>query len=135
MESGNKESSGLLGYIFSFFFGEVRGLLIGGPVLGIVVWLVVFPIVERRNTSRLESDQAPLVSEFEHYKAKNGKYPERLDALVPDYLAELPQCPISHKPGYAFDPKTGDYELFCPTFLFSVRSYTPSTKAWRLSID
>jgi hypothetical protein len=115
--------------------GDVRAWIVAGIILGIVAWVVVFPIVERRNTSRLESDQAPVISELEHYKVKNGKYPERLDALVPDYLAELPPCPISHKPGYAVDPKTGEYELFCPTFLFSVRTYTPSRKTWAFSGD
>jgi len=135
MKPESRESSGIVGQILHFFLGEVRGWLIGGAIFGIGVWVVAFPIFERRNTERLEAEQAPLIAKLEQFKSKNGKYPDRLDALVPDYLSELPPCPISRRPAYVVDEKSGDYELICPTFVFSTRTYTPGTKTWRPSMD
>ena len=125
----------MISKIVGFFFGDLRGWLITGAILGIAFWVIAFPIFESKNARQLEQEQAPLVAELENFKRSNGKYPEALDSLVPKYLAELPRCPISRRPGYWFDTTTGSYELRCPTFLFTVRTYKSTVKKWEISSD
>jgi hypothetical protein len=44
------------------------------------------------------TDLARLVLAAARYRAKNGKYPDRLDALVPLYIAAVPLDPFTDKP-------------------------------------
>ena len=44
------------------------------------------------------TDLARLVLAAARFRAKNGKYPDRLDALVPAYMAAVPLDPFTDKP-------------------------------------
>jgi hypothetical protein len=46
----------------------------------------------------LKAEAEPVVAALQRYHSDTGHWPEKLDALVPAYLAVLP-------PGVAFDPK------------------------------
>ena len=37
------------------------------------------------------------------YLAEQGKYPEEIDELAPDYIDEVPVCPVDEKAGYSID--------------------------------
>lgn len=40
-----------------------------------------------------EENFRPLLAALERYKSDHGKYPDRLDKLVPEYVSTLPRCP------------------------------------------
>jgi hypothetical protein len=42
----------------------------------------------------VKTNFAPVIAALEAYRKARGKYPEELTALVPDYIKELPSCPI-----------------------------------------
>lgn len=68
---------------------------------GIVTALLV-PAVEKVVVSATEADADRLMARtalaLTAYKAKAGSYPDRLDALVPEYLPRVPTDPFSGKP-------------------------------------
>jgi len=43
-------------------------------------------------------DQAVAACALERYRLANSQYPEKLDALVPDYLAKIPTDVITGEP-------------------------------------
>lgn len=45
--------------------------------------------------AQVTSDQARLACALERYYLKHGSYPEKLEEMVPDYLAKLPLDPLS----------------------------------------
>ena len=127
---------GLFTKFGDFVLGHLRAEIIGGIIFGIIVLVVVGPIVGGRKDKEVETSLAPVVAVLESYKAKKGSYPVRLDFLVPAFLAEVPRCPESSRTaGYDVDSRSGDYELGCPTFLFSRRHYSSATKSWGSSDD
>ena len=42
-----------------------------------------------------ETNFAPLLAALEQYRKTTGQYPDELGELVPEYLATLPECPVS----------------------------------------
>jgi serine/threonine protein kinase len=56
-----------------------------------------------------------LGSTLENYYIKNGKYPEKLSLLTPEYLAIIPICPLNEHGEYLYktSQKLDVYTVFC----------------------
>lgn len=54
-------------------------------------------------------------SRLENYYIKNGKYPERLSLLTPEYLEMIPRCPLNKHCEYKYSvsEKSDVYTIFC----------------------
>ena len=105
----------------------------GIAILIFILFTIILAINISSKKESIESSFNPVIGALERYKSANGSYPEKLEALVPEYLTELPCCPGSSKPGagYYLDGKSGDYVLGCYTFMFSKRLYNSQTKRWK----
>jgi hypothetical protein len=52
----------------------------------------------RAATAQVSADQAAIACALERYRLTNGQYPETLDALVPQFISELPHDVIGGAP-------------------------------------
>ena len=91
---------------------------------------------EGKNAGHVEASQNVTVEALARYKAKYGRFPGELGTLVPEYLAEIPKCPDSSRSAaYYLDPKSGEFELGCPTFMFARRQYSSARRVWESQSD
>ncbi len=64
-----------------------------------VIYAVVVFVVGVHGTASFtqehETNFAPLLATLEQYRDTTGQYPDELDELVPEYVASLPQCPVT----------------------------------------
>ena len=69
------------------------------PDLAFVVYAVLVLGVAIHGTGSFtqehETNFAPLLAALEQYRDTTGQYPDELDELVPEYVASLPQCPVT----------------------------------------
>jgi len=85
------------------------------PIVGAALLLVVVktrgcepPEIDR---AALKTRSAPLVAALTQYTSDHGQPPERLDQLVPKYLAAIPQTGIPEHPAFDYGtfPTLPDY--------------------------
>ena len=70
--------------------------------------------MEKAFVTQTQVDQTLIACALERYRIAHGSYPASLDALMPEYLAELPNSPISGKPmNYSLNPD-GTFLLWSP---------------------
>jgi hypothetical protein len=70
--------------------------------------------IEKTVECQTQVDQTLIACALERYRLARGSYPASLDALVPDYLAKLPNSPITGKPmNYSLKPD-GTFLLWSP---------------------
>ena len=119
-EKSKRRKSGCLTVIASVFAALVIFGFVGG-------------LIAHHKSGLVDSAFAPVIEALDRYKTANGRYPDKLDALVPTYLSALPTCPDSHRPGggYSPDPMSGEYSLGCYTFVFNKRVYDSRIKQWK----
>lgn len=80
---------GIAALLFVLAFGFVVGNRLTAPLLA------------ERRAQRLDgalTDLSKVGAALEHYRVKNGSFPESLDGLVPDFLPELPDDPYGKGP-------------------------------------
>lgn len=108
---------------------------IGMLIAAVVIFGIIGSIFEGPKSNLVEMSLTPVIDALEKYKAANGRYPDKLDALVPTYLSPMPNCPDSSKPGAAYflDAASGEYVLGCYTTLFMKRLYSSRSKKWETS--
>jgi hypothetical protein len=72
-----------------------------------------------------------IVAAFEKYKAANGRYPERLDVLVPSFLPQVPKPAVDTNFVYAISPdeKTAFFAYQNPRE--TVTEYDSRTRRWQ----
>jgi len=98
------------------------------------VVLSLMPINKRVSQERAER----IIAAVENYKAANGKYPDRLDQLVPQFMAEIPAKAritfgdIGFRYYAGSDPESHTllYVVMPP---FGRRTYNFETKTWGVS--
>ena len=97
--------------------------------------LIVLYLAWRAMPYLFEDDnRAPgdrIVAAFEKYKAANGRYPERLDALVPAFLPQIPKPVIDTNFVYAAseDGKAAWFAYQNPRE--SLTEYDSRTRQWQ----
>ena len=113
--------------VLTLFFSAMALFLLAGFVIG------------RNATQEMEKVAPAVIGALDGYRTANGSYPKSLDDLVPAYLAQRPTCGVaSRRPvGYMLGTKPatgeaqpGEYELYCPAFMFMRHGYSSKTKAW-----
>ncbi len=78
-----------------------------------------------------ETNFAPLLAALEQYRDANGEYPDEMAELVPEYVANLPKCPVNggwapdlsyhkRKQGHRFQ---GTYLVQCVVGVFVFPQY------------
>jgi hypothetical protein len=86
-----------------------------------------------RETEELVARMAPLTEAIDDYRRRTGAYPDRLDAVVPSALPEVPRCPYL-RPIYFRRADGVGYEITCITgvFVFPVAElrYDSTTGSW-----
>lgn len=79
-----------------------------------------------------------IISAVEAYKLRNGRYPERLDQLVPEFLAAIParaKLTMTDR-GYSYLSGGGSHSLSYVSFPpFGRRSYDFEGKVWHERLD
>ncbi len=105
------------------------------PDLAFVVYAVLVLGVGIHGTASFtqehETNFAPLLAALEQYRDTTGQYPDELDELVPEYVASLPQCPVTSgwaEDGYYYKRKKGHrlqgtYIVTCVVGLFVFPQY------------
>ncbi len=106
------------------------------PDLAFVVYAVLVLGVAIHGTGSFtqehETNFAPLLAALEQYRDTTGQYPDELDELVPEYVASLPQCPVtggwSGNGSYYYKQKKGHrlqgtYIVTCVVGLFVFPQY------------
>lgn len=70
--------------------------------------------IEKTTVTQTQVNQTLTACALERYRIAHGSYPASLDALAPEYLAKLPNSPITGKPmNYSLKPD-GTFLLWSP---------------------
>ena len=85
---------------------QVGGGSLGKSVYGVLhhqlVAALLLPalsnVPRRAATAQAGTDEAVLACALERYRLANGKFPERLDALVPRFVSQLPKDTVTGEP-------------------------------------
>jgi hypothetical protein len=79
---------------------QTKGITIGK--LPYLLYAIVTPVLDQATTVYAHAndfrDQVLLACALERFRRKNGAYPEKLDALTPDFLTSVPLDPIDGLP-------------------------------------
>jgi hypothetical protein len=71
-------------------------------------------VIRRTAEAQTLVEQSLLACALERYRIARGSYPESLNQLMPEYLAKLPNSPITGKPvNYSLKPE-GSFLLWSP---------------------
>lgn len=71
-----------------------------------------FDAAERASFPVISDNAQPIIAALENFKRDNGSYPTTLIELVPIYLKQLPRPGILGADSYAYEKRTGSYEVF-----------------------
>lgn len=89
---------------------EVRGKFMG-DVLVTYLTPAFLKIQDASDRNRQINDNLQVALALEWYQREQGRYPEKLDALTPKYLAKVPQDTFAGKP-LVYHPKEKGYLLY-----------------------
>lgn len=94
----------------------------------VAVVLSLIPINKRVDEERA----ARIIAAVEGYKAANGKYPDRLDQLAPQYIPEIPGKARFAFADSGFRYLAGDSHVLMYVAMppFGRRTYTFESKSW-----
>jgi hypothetical protein len=104
------------------FFKEEQDVLEHGPFRRILYMLVTLANTgvemsfEKTAECQTQVNQTMISCALERYRIGHGSYPASLDQLVPQYLAKLPNSPITGKPmSYSLN-SDGTFLLWCASW-------------------
>jgi hypothetical protein len=67
-----------------------------------IIGLIIGAMLRDRGYRAIVAHSQPLLAAIKQYQDKTGKPPDRLDALVPDYLPAIPDTGAGAYPNYEF---------------------------------
>ena len=75
-----------------------------------------------------------VIAACEGYRAKHGRYPETLGALVPDYLAAIPPASdrLLRKSDFRYRERDGAFTLGHAGFAINYQEYDSRSRRWQL---
>lgn len=99
-----------------YVYGGVLGFLVSIPIARIIG----DPAFLRPAWVRAAEQAEPLIAAIEQYNADHGEFPSSLDALVPNYLNEIPFTGMVGYTDFMYVRSDGEtpykgYEVFIPT--------------------
>ena len=103
----------------------------------VVIFLVpILTIVYGFQVDKLIPDNAtPITTALESFREESGHYPDTLDALIPKYLANIPDVRFSvYQPQITYRINNGKPYLTIPSVagdMFSMYEYDFETKTWK----
>ncbi len=86
-------------------------LLIVALVLLIEPWAI--RLGDRYAFSECQGNQRSLATGCELYRSDHGRYPDRLDELVPTYLKAIPRCLAAGSSGQRYLHNDKTFEVGC----------------------
>jgi hypothetical protein len=124
--------------LISFLKSAIRRPGWGLAVARILFPVLTFCLVRANNTFQLrvaETNGQRLVAACEEYHAANGRFPKKLDELVPKYMNSVPVAKYCLSPGSKFlyvsnDPASAllAWEIVAPYYR---KVYNFGTRRWR----
>jgi len=114
LERQEKQAKDPIDWIAAALDSKVRARKAGSFIGNVLIQLLLpaldaVIVAEEREIVKRELVQVSLA--MAAYRAENGKYPEKLEALAPKYLAKLPLDPWSGK-SYIFRTEKAGYVLY-----------------------
>ena len=104
----------------SQIFKEEQAALANRPLHRMMQMMLALAIpalngaTEKTAECQTQVDQSLIACALERYRLVHGSYPASLDALVPEFLTQLPDSPITGKPmNYSLKPE-GTFLLWTP---------------------
>jgi len=107
-ESFGSFGSGLgaiyIGFFFLFYglrrlFRKLKAASVQRQDVAVVTYAVGLFVVGMTGlgsfTEEHETNFAPLLAALEQYRDTTGQYPDELPELLPEYVASLPECPVT----------------------------------------
>ena len=83
-----------------------------------------------------------IINALEDYYSSNGKYPEKLECLVPIYIKKIPRTSFRklligfYIPfDYRYDEKRNEFYLTCRYWFFLELYYHTDNKKWKIECD
>lgn len=81
-------------------------------------WLLAAPERARMQMEACERNEKDIQTALEMYSTDNqGHYPRQLNLLTPNYLRQIPQCPVAHSDTYSATFELKDwpdaYTIWC----------------------
>jgi Putative zinc-finger len=99
----------------------IRGVL--ATALGVCLFVVLHnfgdrPVVSASSTSGCQKNLSTLKTATVRYsQAHEGKFPEKLEVLYPDFIGEYPFCPSAgydtYSEGFGVDPEPDEFVIYC----------------------
>ncbi len=114
---------------FAGMRGSALSATVGFLLFGIVAYVIWGLFASGGSEGEMEAAMAPAIEALDKYKAANGRYPDRVDALVPGLLAAAPLCPDGKKPIYFLDKN--EFVIGCAVMMFDRRLYDSGAKKWK----
>ena len=108
--------------------GQVVTLVVIAVVLAAAYVGLEFYSSGERNKAVAESRGTQVVQALSRFKLEAGKYPDKLDALVPKHISTLPTCPNGD--AFAYAAAAGEYTLTCPKVGFKPYTYDSRNRTW-----
>jgi hypothetical protein len=104
-------------------------------LLSLVAALFTGFLIQHHQVERSQELAEPIIAALEVYRTEHGRYPGRLQALVPDYLEDLPTPRLGLSTARPF--RYGAYDddtflLLFPAFNFLDAMYSSHTGTWKL---
>jgi hypothetical protein len=109
--------------------GQVVMLVVIAIVLGIAYVALEFYSEGERSKAVAESRGTQVVQALSRFRLESGKYPEKLDTLVPKHIQSLPKCPNGDAFNYA--PAGSEYTLTCPKVGLKPYTYDSRNRGWQ----
>ena len=88
-----------------------------GLITGTVASGIAFAAAQDYALKKINDRSAGLVRAIENYQRTYGRWPEKLDALVPIFLAEVPKTGIESSPNYYYSADPGACSTINPWHL------------------
>jgi hypothetical protein len=109
--------------------GQFVTLIVIAVVLGIAYVALDLYSRGERNKAVAESRGAQVVQALSRFKLEAGKYPEKLDTLVPKHIQSLPKCPDGDAFNYGL--AGAEYTLTCPKVGLKPYTYDSRNRGWQ----
>lgn len=82
------------------------------PIFLAFLGLLVYSRARTDTTTRnINSRSSPLVKALDDFYQSHGRYPDNLEALVPQFISKLPEAGMCHYNKFVYGSK-GDYQTF-----------------------
>jgi hypothetical protein len=91
--------------------GPIKTILIRHQLLSTIMLPALGAVPRRGALGQAADDEAAIACALERYRLAHGQFPDKLDALVPDFISALPHDVITGQ-SYKYQRTTTDFVLY-----------------------